>query len=768
MAWLRTGDNVANHPIVLAVLEHPQANDNSVNETFGFIMRCALQSAAHFTDYVISYGTALALAGSKSQADRLLELATSAGYITPAETLDGKPVFKLIEDSDFIHIRSKEEIDFERQRDRDRKDQGLTVPVWIRDGDSCRYCRRIVQWNDKKSQRSGTFDHLSPGSAATHDTYVVACRGCNSALSDLTFEERSQYLLLTPTQPHYSREGVQYWKDTKWFKDNNVVVPKPTTASKLKPGDFIPGATKISAFIQDVQKRNRTQADDDTQSPTAPVLSSGPMGSTDDTQSPVDPAEPSSRGPKGMADRTSVHPARDTDYDGPKGTAGSTPVHPASQSPTAPVLSSGPMGSTDDTQSPVDPAEPSSRGPKGMADRTSVHPARDTDYDGPKGTAGSTPVHPASQSPTAPVLSSGPMGSTDDTQSPVDPAEPSSRGPKGMADRTSVHPARDTDCDGPKGTAGSTPVHPASQSPTAPVLSSGPMGSTDDTQSPVDPAEPSSRGPKGMADRTSVHPARDTDCDGPKGTAGSTPVHPASQSPTAPVLSSGPMGSTDDTQSPVDPAEPSSRGPKGMADRTSVHPARDTDCDGPKGTAGSTPVHPASQSPTAPVLSSGPMGSTDDTQSPVDPAEPSSRGPKGMADRTSVHPARDTDCDGPKGTAGSTPVHPASQSHGDGPSDSPDNPSEVDPASPPTPPDNNPVDLAKHRSRNDPGIIPQSAAIEGWNIWDVRDGSGRDGLGLVGSGRVGTGLDGSGARQRPVRPSLPATSSSKRSRRRKR
>ena len=76
MAWLRTGDNVANHPIVLAVLEHHEADDQSVNETFGFIMRCALQSAAHFTDYVISYGTALALAGSKAHADRLLTLAT--------------------------------------------------------------------------------------------------------------------------------------------------------------------------------------------------------------------------------------------------------------------------------------------------------------------------------------------------------------------------------------------------------------------------------------------------------------------------------------------------------------------------------------------------------------------------------------------------------------------------------------------------------------------------------------------------------------------
>lgn len=352
MAWLRTGDNVANHPIVLAVLEHPQATDNSVNETFGFIMRCALQSAAHFTDYVISYGTALALAGSKSQADRLLELATSAGYITPAETLDGKPAFKLIEDSDFIHIRSKEEIDFERQRDRDRKDQGLTVPVWIRDGDSCRYCRRIVQWNDKKSQRSGTFDHLNPGSAATHDTYVVACRGCNSALSDLSFEERSQYLLLTPPQPHYSREGVQYWKDTKWFKDNNVAVPKPTTTSKLKPGDFIPGATKISAFIQNVQKRNRDNTDDGTQPPAAPVPGSGPLGSTDGHQPPVDPAEPSSRGPKGMADRTSVHPARDTSSDGPQGTAGSTPVHPASL-----PHDDGPSDSLDN-QSRVDPASP--------------------------------------------------------------------------------------------------------------------------------------------------------------------------------------------------------------------------------------------------------------------------------------------------------------------------------------------------------------------------------------------------------------------------
>ncbi|MGO3895368.1 hypothetical protein [Brevibacterium aurantiacum] len=351
MAWLRTGDNVANHPIVLAVLEHHEADDQSVNETFGFIMRCALQSAAHFTDYVISYGTALALAGSKSHADRLLTLATSAGYITPVETDDGKPAFKLIEDTDFIHIRSKEEIDFERQRDRDRKDQGLTVPVWLRDGDACRFCRRIVQWNDKKSQRSGTFDHLIPGQPATHDTYVVACRGCNSALKDLSHEERTHYLLSAPPVPHYSREGIQYWKDTKWFKDNNVAVPKPTTASKLKPGDFIPGATKISTFIQDVQKRNQEKPSDDPQSSTAPVPGSGPKGSAVGSQPTVDPAEPnSSRGPQGTAGSAPVHPARDAGSDGPQGTAGMVPVHPAS-----PPVGDGPRDSLDN-QPRVDPA----------------------------------------------------------------------------------------------------------------------------------------------------------------------------------------------------------------------------------------------------------------------------------------------------------------------------------------------------------------------------------------------------------------------------
>ena len=377
MAWLRAGDTIATHPIVLAVLEHLEADDRDVNEVFGFVMRCALQSAANDGDYVISYGTAITIAGTKAGADRLLELAEYAGYVTRAETLEGRPAFKLHEDPDFIHLRSKEEIDFERQRDRDRKDQGLTFPVWLRDGDACRYCRRIVSWTDKKSRRRGTFDHLIPGEAATHDTYVVACKGCNGALADMSFEERSKHLLPAPAQPHFSREGVKYWSDTDWAREHKDVIPKPTTASKLRPGDFIPGATKISTFIQDVQKRNQKKTSDGSQPPSASVPGSGPQGSAAGSQPTADPAEPNqSRGPKGTAGRSPVHPARDTASDGPKGMAENHSVRPASL-PTddGPSDSSGNQPEVDPASSEPNPlSEPPEQGKHRLRNDSGIIP----------------------------------------------------------------------------------------------------------------------------------------------------------------------------------------------------------------------------------------------------------------------------------------------------------------------------------------------------------------------------------------------------------
>ena len=67
MPWLRAGDNAATHPSVMALLTVRGADDRTANEVFGFVMRCAMQSAGHMTDYRVDLGTAHLLAGDRAE-----------------------------------------------------------------------------------------------------------------------------------------------------------------------------------------------------------------------------------------------------------------------------------------------------------------------------------------------------------------------------------------------------------------------------------------------------------------------------------------------------------------------------------------------------------------------------------------------------------------------------------------------------------------------------------------------------------------------------
>jgi len=49
-----------------------------------------------------------------------------------------------------------------------------------RDGDNCRYCGIIANWNDRKGPTGATYDHVDPTGPASLDNIVVACRACNS------------------------------------------------------------------------------------------------------------------------------------------------------------------------------------------------------------------------------------------------------------------------------------------------------------------------------------------------------------------------------------------------------------------------------------------------------------------------------------------------------------------------------------------------------------------------------------------------------------
>lgn len=204
MPWTRTGDNAATHPRLLAVDSDTRAQDHSLNEVAGFIFRCYFQSAGHLTDYGLDYSTAKMLGNGRHE--ELLALAVRAGLITLVRGSGRGRSWRLLDDPEFVHVILREEAEWNRQRDRDRKNPDLTTPVRRRDGDACRYCGIVVNFRARSGDRSGTYDHLEPGQPATVDTYVVCCRRCNSTRKA---DPNALTLRPAPSTPIYSAQTAE-------------------------------------------------------------------------------------------------------------------------------------------------------------------------------------------------------------------------------------------------------------------------------------------------------------------------------------------------------------------------------------------------------------------------------------------------------------------------------------------------------------------------------------------------------------------------------
>lgn len=202
MPWVRFGDNAATYPKLLMIAGLPGADARAVNEVRGWIAALATQSGGHTTDYLVDYGTALMFGGART--DKLISWCTTTGLLTSVEA-DGMKQWAIINDPEFIHIRTKAELEWERQRAADNANLSLIVPVRLRDGDNCRYCGLQVQWRGRKSARSAEYDHRTAGQRArTPDDLVVACRSCNGARQDHPEWDATHPLRPVPTHPRYS------------------------------------------------------------------------------------------------------------------------------------------------------------------------------------------------------------------------------------------------------------------------------------------------------------------------------------------------------------------------------------------------------------------------------------------------------------------------------------------------------------------------------------------------------------------------------------
>jgi 5-methylcytosine-specific restriction endonuclease McrA len=177
MVWLRVGDTFATDPRVLA-LNDPAAPLMGP-ACRGFFLELAALSANSSTDYVITRGQ-INLAGG-AVAPHLLRRCERVGLIRPLDGRGPSRRWKLIDDApELIHIRLAAEVAWEKQQKADTQNHDLQTAVWLRDGDACRWCGRVVQPSDNKSARGKTLDHLEAGQKASGpQDLVVACRGCN-------------------------------------------------------------------------------------------------------------------------------------------------------------------------------------------------------------------------------------------------------------------------------------------------------------------------------------------------------------------------------------------------------------------------------------------------------------------------------------------------------------------------------------------------------------------------------------------------------------
>lgn len=236
MAWQRSGDTGATYPPLMAVRGDAAADERTINEVGGFLWRLSMQSGAHLTDYVLDIGTVEMIGGKRT--DELIRLCLWQGLLTEHRTERGIG-YRIIEDPDFIHLRSRAEVERERQQRNDtRPESGLVVPVRRRDGDNCRWCGVEVIWPGRKTQRSGELDHLRPdqlddGVPTTVDLLIVACRRCNRARGGNRAEwDASHVLRPAPEHPRYGAWTAQ-------FLTENGYPTEPTPSDSSRPAPAI-------------------------------------------------------------------------------------------------------------------------------------------------------------------------------------------------------------------------------------------------------------------------------------------------------------------------------------------------------------------------------------------------------------------------------------------------------------------------------------------------------------------------------------------------
>ena len=155
MAWLKMSDTFTTHPLMMRLLGICEGNHQLKNEASGVLLDLASISAEHLMDYYVEYGALAQVAPGRE--DIMIDLLSRSGLLFEEQQSDGTWMLRLVDDPGLFHMRSREEVELDRRRSKDKRNPDLLMQVRLRDGDQCRWCGKTVDWRDRRSHRRGTW-----------------------------------------------------------------------------------------------------------------------------------------------------------------------------------------------------------------------------------------------------------------------------------------------------------------------------------------------------------------------------------------------------------------------------------------------------------------------------------------------------------------------------------------------------------------------------------------------------------------------------------
>ena len=315
--WFRGGDTLTTHPLMIRLLEVCDGDHLLKNEAKGVLVDLVSISAAHATDYLVGYGAVSQVAPGREKI--VIENLCAAGLLFREEGPGGRPMLRIVDDPTLFHIRLKEEMELDRRRAKDKRSPELLITVRVRDGDQCRWCGKTVDWRDRRSARSATYDSLNGHKESTPETLVVACRACNSKRgAGEVLELRDPP---TPAEVYYTAASIEFINNNQYAQDSGIHV----VSRKERQAQRVAQETHTPARQASVKHESKEPQATSVPAPTTPP----PAVAVDGFSDPLDDAPDWVR--EGHIETT------------PSGTAGPSPAQPhvtpsqRAQEPTHPL-----------------------------------------------------------------------------------------------------------------------------------------------------------------------------------------------------------------------------------------------------------------------------------------------------------------------------------------------------------------------------------------------------------------------------------------------